>query len=147
MCRPFYVCECQIKFIRYSISQRVRILYAYSSVCHNSARSAFFSIQSARRFPLRARFYPDGSAENRGDLRSVKRKQEAARYCRQKSSPLAGSIKRIKAANREAKGRHRPGFSSFLSSCARLVHSPLASYPRGEAIEKPTFVKSRAIVF
>lgn len=45
---PFH--ECQIKFIRYSISQRARI-YAYSSMCHNSARSAFCSIQSARRFP------------------------------------------------------------------------------------------------
>lgn len=139
---PFH--ECQIKFIRYSISQRARI-YAYNSMCHNSARSAFFSIQFARRFPT-CSLLSRRSAENRGDLRSVKRKQEAGIALRE-AAAAAGFIKRIKAANREAKGRHRLGFSSFLSSRVRLVHSPLTFYSRGKTVRESALVKSRTIVF
>lgn len=103
-------------------------------------RGLHFSASNPLDASLRARFYPDGSAENRGDLRSVKRKQEAGIALREAAA--AGSIKRIKAANREAKGRHRLGFSSFLSSRARLVHSPLTFYSRGKTVER---VRARKI--
>lgn len=110
-------------------------VYMHTTLCHNLARSAFFSIQSARRFSTCSLLSRRVHRENRGDLRSMKRKQEAGIAVRKAAA--VGSIKRIKAANREAKGRHRPGFSSFLSSCARLVHSPLASYSKGKTVESP----------
>lgn len=104
-------------------------VYICIQLCVIIWRDLHFSASNPLGAFLRARFYPDGSAENRGDLRSVKRKQEGIAV---RKAAAVGSIKRIKAANRKTKGRHRLGFSSFLSSCARLVHSPLISYSKGK---------------
>lgn len=127
----FHVHERQIKFIRYSIYGRSvsRVCAHGSSVRHNSAASAFFSVQSVRCFPcMHPRFYPGWSAENREDLRSMKERE--ARIAVGKAA-AGGPIKKVKTADREA--RHLLGLSSFLSS--RLIRRSPLIYLTGKLIE------------
>lgn len=135
-CFPFHVCESNSFVIRYARAYAYTyvLVYAYKLVCHNSARSAFFSIQSSLDAFLRARFYPDGSAENRGNIRSVKRKQEAGIAVGKAAA--AGPMKRIKAANRRAKKADivLAGFSSCVYPIGSFAASPLIQAARRSRI-------------